>query len=254
MNHKKTALLILLSLITVSGSSQIWDYPPAPTKYHDPNSTIKRDNVKTLKIYTYDLEHGLRTGKKILIIEQHFDSLGNTTTLIENSTDTTRSSKSTIQKFESSIEYDALNRPIKQTIGDESKFWIYQDNQLKEYYVTKFSKMIEKRQYRYDGHNLYYTLCLFDETTSTICDTVMATMSEQKNPIKIVSISHYGQLKKSTEMTIDYDSAGNNLGGKVDCSRIQFQYSKDGYRTRFLRFDCNDKLVEDQEYQYIYYE
>jgi len=248
----KNILTILLTLVAINCFSQIWDYLPEITKPYEPNKNIKRDNVKILRIYQYILEAGNRTGDKTLLMEQYFDSLGNTYMIIENSTDSTFTSKTITQNYESNIEYDSLKRPTKQTIGKESKFWIYEADKLKEFHIINSLKMIEKRIYTYQDNQIIYSKCNFYDNSSTVCDSVIATINKENNPIKIVSYNQ-NEDENILVMTIEYDDDGNNIGGKFNCTRIQFQYSKMNYRTRLLQYDCNGVTLEDEEYEYVMY-
>lgn len=250
---KYTILTLILISLNQFVFCQIWDYPPSYKDNYEPNSTIKHDKVKILKIYNFTLENGVRTGEKKLRMEQYFDSLGNTTLTIENLFDTTNYLNSNnVEKKQPKIEFDNLNRPVKKVTDDITELWKYDKSNLIEFSILNSNKIIEKRIYVHEKNKIIHITCNY-ENNNQQCDTLISYHNEKGDPTKIISVNKYNNFSDTTIMTIEYDKFGNNLGGTMNCNRIKFEYSNLNYRTKILRYNCDGVLVEDEEFEYIMY-
>lgn len=233
---------------------QIWKYPPPHNDYYEPNSAIKRDKVKLLKIYNFTIENGVRTGEKTLRMEHFFDSLGKTTMTIENLHDTTNYLKSTyIQLNEPKIEFDNQNRPLTKIAGETAKIWNYENEKLTEFTILISDKIVEKRTYIYEKDKIVHVTCYYKNDNNQ-CDTLISYHNEKGDPTKIMSVQKYSDYSDTIIMTIEYDKFGNNLGGDINCNKIKFEYSNLNYRTKMLRYDCDGILIEEEELEYIMYD
>lgn len=167
----KILFTILVVLSSIYSFSQIWDYPPEPTKPYEPNTNIKRKNVKFIKTYNYTLQNGERRNENPIYCEQQLDYLGNT---IYYTVDTTKVlvKNDSLLKLYSNIVYDSLSRPIKQTIGKQVKIWKYKGDKLASYTISISDELVESRFYEYQDSVLKYSIC-YPKNQSKGCDTVM---------------------------------------------------------------------------------
>jgi hypothetical protein len=248
----KKSLIILILFISFKSFSQIWDFPPEPSTLYEPNTTINRKNVKTIKRYNITIENGKRTNDKILTSEHFIDSNGRTVYYIENGQKTFVDQKSN-SKMESNIIYDSIGRPTKQTVGNKIMNWKYKGDKLSEYFISNSNNITEKRIYEYKDSKLIYTICYPNDSNNKNCDTIIANMNYENKPTKINAIKYYGDTRLTPEMNFKYDERGNMIEGNYECEHYEFQYNINNYRTKLLRYDCKGILVEELEYDYEFY-
>lgn len=284
----KSVIILITSIICALNTySQIWDYPPKAFDFRKEYGDFKMDSVKVFKVLLcIDPSHP-DTSQYELKVQKEFDSLGRLVKLIEGE-DTiyyqnhmnhfwTKGVKNgqpiqrTLKfdkhnnltdfkndKFEVKLIYDSLNRCIAKYSKNISHYWSYENELLKSYTIKDETEIVEKTTYYHDTINSFisYKTCDFSNIEGEqveYCDSVFAKLNSLGKPTYIQNIELSERESDTITMTVEYDETGNVLGGTSGCQRIVYQYSEEGYRTLSRIYDCNNRLIHEEKYEYIFY-
>lgn len=245
------------------------------------------DHVKTFRAWESVLNEKGKVKDRTLATVQEFDSIGRPTKTIKG-TDTlivlsysngfwaeAEQNGSLIQQelkldernnliyrksrtLEEHVVYDDRDRPIEKLSELETWIWSYEGDLLVSFSKSSDREVFEQTTYTHDTVNstLSYTCCQFSTVggqSVTFCDSVYAELNAQGDPTYVLNIDNSWNEPDSLIMSIEYDEKGNVTGGFLGCERIEFEYNPEGYRMLSRRYDCENKLVYEQTYEYELY-
>lgn len=273
-----------MTLISSSIFGQVWNYPPEALYTYKEYDALKLDGVKTFRAWTRDMSGSDSLNEFELTITKEFDSLGRISSIVKGE-DTVTYKKfiegywsegekngetfEQVLKFDEngniayrkygsqidSVVYDDLNRPIARYSSYESCFWVYENGHLISYIKKNDGVIFEETKYYHDtmNSNLSYKTCSYSkigDKTVQSCDSTFAKLNQIGEPTYVLNIDYGWNEPDTIIMTVEYDENFNVIGGLFGCQRIEFKYDNQGYRIYAKRYDCDNKLIHEEKFEY----
>lgn len=280
--NKLIHFILLIISQTING--QIWNYPPEPLFTYKEYKDFKMDQVRTFKVYVRELDSTGKLNEFHCTLEQNLDTQGRIKKMIQGK-DTilytkfkngfwTEGSlngelftqylvfdkKGNITYIKNgnqvdSIIYDSKSRPIACYSRKQEAYWSYQNGRLVSFIRKSDGETYESNYYNHDTINgsLSFITCrsfYIDRNKQEICDSTFAKLNQLGKPTYIQVIKLNGDQSDTIVMTINYDINFNNLGGTLNCSRIENVYNEKGYRIYTRSYDCLNNLIYEEKYEY----
>lgn len=281
-------LIIVLSIVSSSLVGQVWNYPPEVLYTFKEYGSLKMDGVKIFQAWSREKFVNDSLGEFELAVKQVFDSLGRITNIVKGE-DTVTYHKfikgywsegikngeifGQVLKFDKndniiyrrygnqidSVVYDNLNRPIARYSSYESCFWKYENGLLISYIKKNDGEIFEETKYYHDTVNssLSYKTCSYSmirDKPVQSCDSTFAKLNQKGEPTYVLNIDYSWNEPDTMIMTVEYDDNDNVSGGMFGCQRIEFKYNNQGYRIFARRYDCENKLIHEEKFEYDFYE